>query len=340
MKRLNNFIFITLLLALVQCSNNTNSIDISNVKLKTLKAERVDQMMYEAKSGENLHKQLSKYPELYENFYSRMLRLGSEDELFDTTKTNNVIENLNLFLRDTTMQFIFKSIDEKFSQFEEYEEEISKGFARYNTLFEKNNKINLGTFYSNFNATVLETDQTIWIGLDMYLGKNNPVIKLLPNNALPQYYKDKMEEKYLVSDVFFGYLMSTVYYPLGDDFLSRMLSYGKIAYLMQLILPEQAEENKFRYSSDEIKWCKTNETYIWQYIIDNNLLYEKDPSKINVFFSDGPYTKQFGKESPSGIGIWLGYQMILNFAQNTDQGTLEIISEKNIQKLLSTYEPN
>jgi hypothetical protein len=119
-----------------------------------------------------------------------------------------------------------------------------------------------------------------------------------------------------------------------------MLAYGKIAYLMKLILPDEAEENKFRYSKDELNWCEQHENDIWQYIIDNKLLYEKDPSKINIFFSDGPYTKNFGKESPSGIGIWLGYKMILNYVNKTEIKTDEIISEKNIQKLLSTYEPN
>jgi len=333
-------ILFTLFLSFVQCSNDSNVISLDKNNWELIKATRVDQIIYKSKSGKELHQELIKYPELYANFYSRMLKIGDKDELIDSSKTNFVTNNLTMFVKDSIMQIVFKSIDSTFKDISYYENEISKGFARYNTLLKKDTKINIGTFYSNFNATVLEADQTIWIGLDMYLGKNNPIIKLLPPTALPQYYKDKMEKKYISCDVFFGYLMSSVYRPLGEEFLARMLAYGKIAYIVDLILPDQDEENKFRYSKNELDWCKKNEVYIWQYIIDNKLLYEKDPSKINEFFSDGPYTKNFGKDSPSSIGIWLGYQMISDHAKKTNKSALEIISENNIQTLLKTYEPD
>ena len=333
-------ILFTLFLSFVQCSNDSNIISLDKNNWELIKATRVDQIIYKSKSGKELHQELIKYPELYANFYSRMLKIGDKDELIDSSKTNFVTNNLTMFVKDSIMQIVFKSIDSTFKDISYYENEISKGFARYNTLLKKDTKINIGTFYSNFNATVLEADQTIWIGLDMYLGKNNPIIKLLPPTALPQYYKDKMEKKYISCDVFFGYLMSSVYRPLGEEFLARMLAYGKIAYIVDLILPDQDEENKFRYSKNELDWCKKNEVYIWQYIIDNKLLYEKDPSKINEFFNDGPYTKNFGKDSPSSIGIWLGYQMISDHAKKTNKSALEIISENNIQTLLKTYEPD
>ena len=339
MKKPIYLLFFTIFISFTQCNNDTNYIDINTINWELTKATRVDQIIYNSKSGKELHQKLLNYPELYENFYSRMLKIGHKNELFDTSKINLVTNNLNKFTEDSIMQIVFKSIDSTFRDISYYENEISKGFARYNALFEKNLKINIGTFYSNFNATVLESDQTIWIGLDMYLGKNNPIIKLLPPTTLPQYYRDKMEKKYIVSDVFFGYLMTSVYRPLGDEFLARMLAYGKVAYLIDLIIPDEEEENKFRYSKNELEWCKKNETYIWQHIIDKKLLYEKDPAKINVFFSDGPYTKNFGKESPSGIGIWLGYQMILDHAKKTNKSALEIITENNIQTLLNTYEP-
>ena len=69
------------------------------------------------------------------------------------------------------------------------------------------------------------------------------------------------------------------------------------------------------------------------------ILYEKDFNKISYFFNPGPYTKNFGSESPAHIGIWLGYRIIEDYAKATDLEIKEILKEKNIQKLLSTYEP-
>jgi len=339
MKKLNYFLLLILFVCFNQCNNKNSELKIDSKKLSIIKAKRIDKVLANMKSGEDLHQKLLQFPELYENFYTRMLRLGSNDELFDSSKIKDVTQNLNLFLNDSTMQFIFKNIDSIFNNIGSYEYEISKAIARYNLLFKQNKKIQIGTFYSNFNATVLESDEIIWIGLDMYLGKDNPIVKLLPTSTLPQYYKDKMEKKYIISDVLFGFLMSSIYKPNGDEFLAKLLSYGKIAYTLELILPQEEEENKFRYSKQELKWCEENETNIWRYIIDNKLLYEKDPRKINIFFSDGPYTKHFGKDSPSGIGIWLGYRMIQDHFKKTNKETLEIISENNLQTLLNTYEP-
>ena len=340
MKTIKKIILFSVLISIIQCNNDKNKIDIDDTQLKKLKAIRLEQQIINSSSGKIAHDTLSYYPELYQDFYSRMLRIGSTEDLLDSSKINSkVIPSLNSFISDSTMKFIFKAIEQEFPSFDYYETEISKGFARFQILFKKENKKNIGTFYSNFNATVIESDKTIWIGLDMYLGKDHPITKQLPP-SLPQYYKDKMDKKFIISDVFFGYLMSSIYNPMGDELLAKMLSYGKIAYVMNLILPNEDEGNKFRYSKEEITWCNNNEEYIWKYIIDNKLLFEKDLSKISLFFSDGPFTKNFGPNSPSGIGIWMGYQMILDYAKKTNKSTIEIINEKDIQKLLSTYEPN
>ena len=52
---------------------------------------------------------------------------------------------------------------------------------------------------------------------------------------------------------------------------------------MDLVLPDEESENKFRYNKKELKWCEENEKYMWQYIIDHELLYEKDYNKFNYF---------------------------------------------------------
>ena len=79
---------------------------------------------------------------------------------------------------------------------------------------------------------------------------------MLPPNTFPNYYKQKMDKKYIISDVFFSFLMTHHFNPMGDELLARMLSYGKIAFIMDKILPFENDENKFRYTKDELNWCK------------------------------------------------------------------------------------
>ena len=270
-----------------------------------------------------------------------MIRAGEKDHLSNPNKIDSfTIPKLQHFLNDSSMKVIFKSIAATFNEFDDYKEKISVGMANYSDIFNTGiTHTQIGTFYSNFNATVLENDHVIWIGLDMYLGNDNDIVKMLPPNTFPNYYKQKMDKKYIISDVFFSFLMTHHFNPMGDELLARMLSYGKITYIMDKILPFESDENKFRYTKDELNWCKENEEYIWRFIIDEKLLYNKEPALIDPFFQEGPYTKSFGPDSPSTIGIWLGYEMIKDYVDNNNVDVVELMKENNIQKLLKYYEP-
>ena len=282
-----------------------------------------------------MHQFLSKYPQLYSTWYSMMLNAG---DLKNTNSIETITNKIKEFSSDSIIQYILYNIDSTFINFKNYEQKIFNGIERYNYLFNKNNDINIGTFYSNFNATVIDTDNRIWIGLDMYLGPEHNITKNLPP-SIPQYYKNKMDAKFITTDVLFGFLMTEQFKLMGDDMVSRMLSYGKIAYLLEILVPNEDAAERFRYNQSELNWCEENEYYIWKHLIDQQLIYSKDQVKINSFFIDGPFTKSLGPDSPSNIGIWIGYKMIKDYGSTNCKNIHEILEENNVQTLLSTYDP-
>jgi hypothetical protein len=327
-------------LACTSCTSNKREIKLNNDQWQNFKTIRLDQVLLNTKNIDEIHQQFIKYPQLYQNFYANMIRAGKKEDVLVNRLPEAVKSNLESFVNDSTIKSFLVEIQNEFPDFESYKIEIAKGLNRCENLFKyRYPKKEIGTFFSLFNADVHEFDSIIWIGLDMYLGPENRVTKLLPNESLPQYIKDKMDKKYIVSDVLFGHLMTYHYQYLGDDLLSKAISYGKIAYLMDLILPDEQKENKFRYTKKELDWCQKNEKYIWQYIVDQELLYEKNTKKISYFFNPGPFTKNFGQDSPSNIGIWLGSRIIEDFTKNSELNIQEILKETNIQKILNSYDP-
>ncbi len=60
------------------------------------------------------------------------------------------------------------------------------------------------------------------IALDNYLGINNEIVKNLPP-TIPQYFKNKMDKKYIVADVMHLFLMNRFSQNLGDDFISTII---------------------------------------------------------------------------------------------------------------------
>ncbi len=333
----NIFLLIISISLLLNCSETCEEIipdHINQLNHNTVRLEKIFSSK-PANSSSEMHQLLLNHPQLYSTWYSMMIKAG---DLNNANSFDSAEIKLQAFSSDSIIQYILFNIDSVFKNFTDYEEKIYNGIERYSYLFNKESDINIGTFYSNFNATVIDADDRIWIGLDMYLGPEHTVTKNLPP-SIPQYYKNKMDAKFITTDVLFGYLMTEQFQLMGDDMVSRMLSYGKIAYLLELLVPNENMAERFRYNQQELNWCEENEEYIWKHLIDQQLIYSKDQVKINSFFIDGPFTKSLGPDSPSNIGIWIGYKMIKDYANTNCKNIHEILEENNIQTLLSTYDP-
>ena len=104
--------------------------------------------------------------------------------------------------------------------------------------------------------------------------------------------------------------------------------------------PEDDKNLKFRYSNDELAWCQQNEKNIWETVVNQNLLYSKDKKQLNHFISIAPFTKGLPKESPSGVGIWLGYRIVKDYVEKNCVDVKALINEKNVKNILKSYNPN
>ena len=117
-----------------------------------------------------------------------MIRAGKKEDVLVNRLPEAVKSNLESFVNDSTIKSFLEEIQKEFPDFENYKIEIAKGLNRCENIFKyRYPKTEIGTFFSLFNADVHEFDSIIWIGLDMYLGAQNKLTNLLPNESLPQY---------------------------------------------------------------------------------------------------------------------------------------------------------
>ena len=101
---------------------------------------------------------------------------------------------------------------------------------------------------------------------------------------------------------------------------------------MKLRTPAVDEHLKFRYSKEELEWCNSNEMNIWEVIINSNLLYSKDKKQITPFISEAPFTKGLPQESPSKVGVWLGYKIVKDYVEANCIDVLDFAIRKRCQK--------
>lgn len=321
-----------------QCGSDSLNIDVSSISVD-VKVERMEQEVFDTLNVEDYEKKhqelYAKYGLLYKLFFERMIVEGSvEDPMAGVY--------LKQFSTDKGMQKIAGVINTKFNDFTKYQLKFEDAFKHYKYYFPDSIVPEIVTFYSNFNANVLPIDNQICIGLDMYLGKDNEIVKMLSPESIPQYLKDKMEDKFMVTDALKYFLLNKFTSNNVEqlDFLTTIIELGKIMYLVDALIPEEKDNIKMGYREESITWCKENEANIWKTIVEENLLYTKDQTKINQFIVDGPFTKGLPKESPSRVGVWMGWQMVRDYMAEKGITPNELLKVKDPKEILNYYNPN
>ena len=106
---------------------------------------------------------------------------------------------------------------------------------------------------------------------------------------------------------------------MDKDLLSQMVYNGKQLYLKDLFLPNYSDAEKIGYTPDQIKWCEENESYMWRYFIEEEMLYSADQKLITRFINPAPFSKfylEIDNESPGQVGAWIGWQMVRSYMEN------------------------
>jgi len=249
------------------------------------------------------------------------------------------------FVYDQGIQRINAAVTEAFSEedFKLFDDQFSDALSRWHYFFPDSIVPSIVYMNSGLNYQAFATDSSIGIGLDCYLGEDHPIIKEVPPDALPQYVKEDFDRKYLVSNGIRDWIyMRTVYYLHEKDLLNKIILEGKRMYLLDACLPEVADSIKMNWTSEQMLWAETNEGQIWEELARQEVLFETKLMVINKWTDPGPFTNTgaIPAESPSQLGIWMGWRIVRDYMKQNRVVTLqELMDEKNAQKILKAYHP-
>lgn len=329
-----NLLLICTFLLFTACSSDPLDVDVSDVEVN-IAFERFDQKMFAAKSPEDMKRingeLLESGGELYEYYVYDMLRAGNVHD-------DSVGFYLYYFVTDTIMKGVAKDVDMKFGDFAIWEEEIINAFKHYKYhLPEEKFPEKVIIYNSAFNYGVVSTDKYIGVGLEMYLGEDNRVIQKI---GFPLFMKEKMNQDYLVVDICHSWLISNVMgEDKGETFLSSMIYYGKLRYIVDAMLPAMDDCYKIRYTPEEYEWAVISEYNIWQFLVDMNYIYSTEAKVKLRYFEEAPTTVDM-EGSPGRIGQFIGWQLVKQYMEKNPEVTVsELLNEKNESKILKAYKP-
>ena len=235
---------------------------------------------------------------------------------------------------------MYADVKNTFADFEVYEQELTTAIQRYNHHFPNHITPRVVTYYGAFNYPVANTDSVIGIGLDMFLGKESDYYQKL-GEKYPSYMHQQFQPYYMTALAMKGWL-KTEYPTMQQNFLSQMVQNGRLQYVLAQLLPSTPDSVLMGYTKAQIEWCEASEFSIWQFFIQENLLYTNKHEQIIKYMEPAPFSGRMPKESPGRVAVWTGWQIVRAYMDRHPTTTLqELMAIPDAQLLLneSKYKP-
>jgi hypothetical protein len=340
-----NWLVLLLAIAIIGCNNNRTTPDVSDIKVN-LTLERFERDFFVIDSNNvlpGLNNLNEKYPLLTNIFLQNILGLDSASTLSGVKRFLHQNESISAATND-----VFKNTDWLEKDFTKAFRLVKYYFPAYK-LPEK-----IITVIGPIDALAQTANgQTpdflgpgfLGISLQFYLGKNYPLYKdaFFIENIAPEYRSRRFSKEYIIADA--TQLIGDDIFPdksTGKSLVEQMIEKGKQWYLLDKFLPEEPDSIKTGYTNQQLEWCKENEGLIWSFIIKNEDLNSINPTTIQTYIGEGPFTQGFSQElSPGNIGQWIGWQIVKRFIAKNPGMKPEDIMHADPKKILEAakYKP-
>jgi gliding motility-associated lipoprotein GldB len=236
---------------------------------------------------------------------------------------------------------LYQEVEKKYKNFVTQQSEIEDLFKHIKYYFPTIKTPTIYTVISEMdnNSKAIYANDKLVIALELYLGKDHKFY-----GEFPAYLRQNFEQRQMLPDIVSSFAFGVLPNPKDKDLLSMMISSGKELYLKDILLPEYSDAERIGYSEDQIKWSKENESYIWEYFVNDKLLYSTDSKLANRFINLAPFSKfylEIDNESPGRIGQWVGWQIVRSFMENNPKVTIQDLIKMNEKDIfeLSKYKP-
>ncbi len=333
------YIFFCSIVILSSCRNgNKGQPDTSSIKLPytSYPLYRDFSSLDTSRLKEGLTNLQSKYPQFFDFYLDTLVGFGFFRNYNDTNPM------LRDFLSHRDYKGLQDSVNRMFPDTKAIDAQLLQSF-KYIKFYDPTFKLpeNIYYFVSGLNGmtAVFQNEKNIGVGLDMFLGRSFApyrsigipdygTIRMTPENIPAWVIKIIFEDRYP-----FQYEDKTL--------LDMMIQKGKELYFLKKVAPYLDESTVLGFTPGQLTWCKEHEDMIYNFFIQNNLLFDKSLQKTMRFVTDGPNTTGMPTDSPGNIGSFTGLRIVERYMEQHKISLPELLTTGDAQKILNgaKYKP-
>ncbi|MDD2527947.1 MAG: hypothetical protein PHT26_07940 [Lentimicrobiaceae bacterium] len=278
-----------------------------------------------------------------EDFESGLRKIAPEYRIFlgDNYLEPQALVQLKDFVTDQQNQEVYDEVIKQFPQLDWLSSALSEGYARSSHALESFVIPHTYTYISGFDFQypIKYADSAMIIALDMYLGQDYEMYKKL---GIPLYISQRLTREHILPDCMKEIALTKIPEKQGTySLLEAMIEQGKVLYFTDVALPDVADRLKIGFSENQLRWCRDNESNLWQFMVENELLYSSDAKAMSMFMVDGPFTSSFSQDSPARTGAWMGWKIVRTYMKNNNVTIQQLLDNINAREILekSGYKP-
>jgi len=322
---------------MTSCKKDHYKVNISSIKVN-IEIKRLEKDLFTL----NPNEVISTIPSLKQKYngflqlFSYVINTGNIDDpsfgdflvRFCTDKQNNDVYALTM---------------KKYPDVKVIETELRSAFRHYLYYFPGKKVPGVFTCITGFNNSIITGDSALGISLDRYLGAD---CEYYPMLDIYKYMAVKMTPENIVPDCIYGWGasewdFSSVKYK-ADNVITEIIHDGKLKYFEKCMLPATTDELIFGFTPDQMKFCRNNESQMWQYLIEHDMLFITDQFTIRKLTGEAPFTNFFTSESPGKAAVWIGFRIVESYMMKNPGAKLEdLMNNTDVQGILekAKYSP-
>lgn len=324
-------------MGLSSCRKNHYKVRTSTINVE-IKIKRLEKNLF-LLNPEEIAAAVPKLKEGYAGFlqlFSYVINTGDTDD-------PSFVDFLTRFCTDRQNNEVFDLTMKVFPDLSDLEKDLEDAFRHYLYYFPERKIPLVFSCITGFNSSIITGDSVLGIGLDRYLGSD---CEYYPRLEIYSYMAAKMTPGNIVTDCMYGWCASEWDYETmnysSDNVMTRMIHEGKLKYFQRCMMPDAPDELVFGFTPGQMKFCRNNEAQMWQYLIENDLMFKTDRFTIRKLIGEAPFTSYFTNESPGRAAVWTGFRIVESYMMRSGRTSLEdLMNYTDVQEIVekARYNP-
>lgn len=336
MKRNTLLCFAVLLAAAIPIISCNKSNSGPQVEITTdIRIERFEQELFLADPA-----RIAEYIKPWEEKYGIFFRHFCQVTGLGDPSDEGFPQRIQSFVTDRNNFRLYKRTIEIFPNLEQLTSDLNASFSNYSANFPGMPLPEIYSFISGLSRSAITDDGLIGIGLDRYLGQQEDLYR---EAGIYNYLTKKMYPEKVVPDCL--NFWSETEFPFNDsvnNLIANMIYQGRALYFTKQMLKDSHDSLALGFSFNELRYLRESEKSMWAFLVDHKLLFNTDRFTINKFILDGPFTTDFGRNSPAKAAVWIGYRITEAYMnRNTEISLQSLMMKRDYMEILngSAYNP-